>query len=213
MIGDYCRYLLPSAIALGLSITALTTGAHGTTYTCTEVDQKAVVGSNDTVSITTERRICRFSVAGASVDQSVTPPDFLSALNGLLAGQLDSSNNISEGVVANLLIGPAGSQANRSQIASTVRPHLSDISRCIADARYNSDRISFADSASPFERDGISCQTLSASNRSPPRPFGPVQVTPTDMILRLAIQLRDQTYQIFIPSRAIQRGRAGFRYQ
>jgi hypothetical protein len=203
-----------SALVLSLSFAFIPSSTHASTFTCTAVDDKASVGANETVSITTERKICRFSVGGASVDQSAPPPDFLNALNGLLAGQMDSSNNITEAMVANLLMGPGGSQASRSQIGNTVRPLLQDISRCIADARYNADRGFFNDSSSPFERDGVSCQTLSASsNRSPPRPIGFVQVAPTELMLRLAIQLRDQTYQIFIPARAILRGKAGFRYQ
>jgi hypothetical protein len=203
-----------SMLALSLLMVEFAPSAQASTYSCTAVDNKAVLGTkdSDSVSITTGKKTCAFSINGASVDQKSAPPDFLNALNMLLAGQLDNfSQSSSEVALTLLLMGPNGSQSEKSQIENALRPSLQDIGKCIASARQYSDTISFTGGPSSVESNQLTCTFLPRTEKGPSKAFGPVEVIATDAILRLGVQVGDQTHLIFIPSQLIQRGKGGFR--
>jgi hypothetical protein len=217
MMSRSSRASILSVLALSLSMAEFTLGAHASTYSCTAVDNKAVLGAkdSDSVSITTGKKTCSFSVNGASVDQKGVPPDFMNAINAFLGGQLDSlsQNSSAAGSLTFLLLGPNGSQSDRTQIEEALRPSLQDISKCISSARYYSDTISFTSGPSSVENDRLTCKFISPSEKPPSKSFGPVEVTATDAVLRLGVKVGDQTHLIFLPSQLIQRGKAGFRFR
>ena len=77
-------------IAIGAIATMFSGGALATTYNCTAVDDKAVLDINSSsVSTTTSRKVCKFSVDGATSSSSSTQSNRQS-LNSLLAGDFDS---------------------------------------------------------------------------------------------------------------------------
>ena len=211
MMSSSNRFPLFSMLAACILATGFPCSAKASTYNCTAVDNKASVGVKDSesVSITTGKKTCSFSVSGATVDQKGAP-DLLNALNSLLAGNFDNLSQNDAGALAMLLVGPGGSQSDRADIENVVKPYAADISKCISSTRNYSDKISFTSGPSSVEKDRLSCRVLPQGDK-PSKPFGQVEVLATDPVLQLGVQAGDKTYLVFIPFQLMQRGKAGFK--
>jgi hypothetical protein len=212
-MNNIWRLSVPSMFAVNFLILGLLHGANASTFSCTAVDNKASVGVKDgeSVSITTGKKTCSFSVGGASVDQKGAP-DLLNALNALLAGNLDNLSRNDSGALAMLLVGPGGSQSDRTDIDNVVKPWVAEISKCISTSRSYSDKISFTSGPTSVEKDRLSCKVLPQAER-PSKPFGQVEVLATDPVLQIGVEAGDKAYLVFIPYQLMQRGKAGFRYR
>jgi len=213
VIGNFSWASLFATLAACLLAAGLPHSANASTYTCTAVDNKASVGVKDSesVSITTGRKTCSFSVSGADVDHKGAP-DLVNALNFILAGDLDNPSQNDAGALAVLLAGSGGSQSDRADIEQTIKPYVTEIGKCISSTRHYSDNISFTSGPTSIENERLSCIVLPRADKVS-KPFGQVQVLATDAVLQFGVQAGDKTYLVFIPFQLMQRAKAGFRFR
>lgn len=186
--------------------------ACATTYTCTGVKEKALLGiSSGSVGVSSHDQICEFSVDGVSPTGKQSP-DFVSSMNQLLSGSFDGNSATKEGIVS-LVLGPFLPERPDSYFMSRFdnvlgRSAVRDIGDCMAGFQQNPS----SSSRARGDRD-FTCRVLGPDDarRGDPTSFGPVQAQVTQPTLMVGLTIDRQSYVLFIPSQFIVLGMRGFR--
>ena len=183
---------------LGICVFLYAALVSAATYECIAVDNKAVVATDRSVSITSDSntKTCSFSVGGASTGKQA---EYAATLNGLIQGRY--SDNMRERDLRLLLIGamlPNTPSVSEIDFENAVRTRMRDFEQCVSRFRQGGDA-SFKDNYREF-----SCVVYKdkGSQRSPG-----VSVTSDTPVLGITFRKGNQTYQLFLPQNLFERAR------
>lgn len=214
MIFDLRSHFLAMAASLAILI-SVCPAAQSTTYTCTAVDKKALLGisSSASVSVSSQDKTCTFSVDGESPTGKQSP-EFVNAMNQVLSGSINSST-LSPEMFAALLVGPFLADGQASSISSSFRnsfgTSIRDVQECLRNFHQNFD----SSPTSGISRDNLVCRVLvrppSGGNVGTVSSFGAIEIQVSEPTLQLAIVFEQRSFSLFIPARLIAAGVRGYR--